>query len=261
MGKTGSGCRGRADGHFHPSRVPGPPAGRQRQAGLGGSARAARRRLVKALRAVPSDVRVRLEGLAVEAARIRKRRDLIWFLLLDSMSTWGNSRGHRGLIEEPKNYQRVTFRQLKSLRPKARTGRLELVLRAAKVMWPARKAAYLSGDFDRIQTLGGVAAVKRTALGLKGRDAKIEFLQQFQGIGEKYARNCWMLLKDPDFEDCVALDSRIEKVERLLGTDRGGYAEREQALVEIAHDAGLSAWELDRILYNRLDWVLAALKR
>lgn len=223
--------------------------------------RAARRLLVSVLGDLPEDVRSRLRELKAEAAQLRRRQDLVWFLLLDAMSTWGNSRGHDGLIKDGDNFQRVTFRVLKPLAPRVRRAQLGIVLRAAKVRMPDRKAEYLARNFDQIEALGGLAAVKKAMFDLKGRNAKIEFLRRFHGIGEKYARDCWMNLKDPDFEDCVALDVRVLRVERLLGSDRGGYAGREQSLVGLAHDAGLSGWELDRILYNYSGWVLEALKQ
>ena len=63
-----------------------------------------------------------------------------------------------------------------------------------------------------------------------------------------------------EFHDRIALDSRIAKISVLIGIEDKSYEEREQAYLRIAAQAGLNGWELDRILYNYTDEVIAGLQ-
>jgi hypothetical protein len=54
---------------------------------------------------------------------------------------------------------------------------------------PAQKARWLVRNFDRIESMGGVRGASRAALAARGRHAKLAFMLQFDGIGDKYARN------------------------------------------------------------------------
>jgi hypothetical protein len=77
-----------------------------------------------------------------------QRPDFVWYELLLSFATMGNSRGASGLIHNKDNYKRVTFEALKRKgTKKARLRELRTVLHAAKVRMPDRKAAWLAEDF------------------------------------------------------------------------------------------------------------------
>jgi hypothetical protein len=54
---------------------------------------------------------------------------------------------------------------------------------------------------------------------------------------------------DSDFRDAVALDERIRSISSVLGIADLPYMEREAEYQSIARDAGIEAWDLDRILY------------
>ena len=83
-------------------------------------------------------------------------------------------------------------------------------------------------------------------------------MKQFHGIGDKYARDIWMNVYDPDFRECMALDSRAQSITGALGYSFKRYEEHEQFYLEIAHAAHINGWELDRLLYNFRDHYLAA---
>ena len=51
---------------------------------------------------------------------------------------------------------------------------------------------------------------------------------------------------------------RQEKVTQALGYTFGTYEEEERFYQEIAREADISGWELDRLLYNYTDHFLAA---
>ena len=106
--------------------------------------------------------------------------------------------------------------------------------------------------------MGGVAAALNRMRSLQGRMAKLAFFRQFVGIGDKYGRNIWMDLCDPDFRDSIAIDVRLQKMYPLLGVPTKNYELAEAAMLDIASEAGLTGWELDRLLFHFPDHFLAA---
>jgi hypothetical protein len=217
-----------------------------------------RQRLLSFLRNPPQRMLEHLEALKAQGVAERGRADFVWHMLLQGMATLGNSRGHVGLIDNQENYRRVTFDALSGLPADERLVRLETVLRAAKVRMPAKKARWLAANFNRIQALGGMHAAQRIALSQVGREAKIAFFKQFAGVGDKYARDTWMNVSDPDFYDSIALDSRVKKVSDALGLAFHDYASYERYYQELAREAGRQTWEVDRLFYWFNAEVLAA---
>jgi len=215
----------------------------------------ARQRLVTTVRFLASKRRGFLERLKAEHDQL-ERPDFIWHCLLQSFATMGNVRGWDGLIDNRDNYQKVTFDVLSQLPPSERLSVLEKTLRDAKVRWPAKKAKWLARNFDRIMRMGGLAEAKATLLSKPGRAEKIEFLKSFDGIGDKYARNIMMVVYHPDFRESVAIDKRITSLSDKLGLSFDRYEEHEQFYLDVAHEAGLNGWELDRLLFNFRDEIM-----
>jgi hypothetical protein len=173
----------------------------------------------------------------------------------------GNVRGWDGLIGNRDNYQKVTFDVLSQLLPSERLSVLEKTLRDAKVRMAAKKAKWLARNYDRIMRTGGLTAAKAALLSRPGRTGKIEFLKSFDGIGDKYARNIMMDVYHPDFRETVAIDVRITSLSNELGLSFNGYEEHEQYYLDVAHEAGLNGWELDRLLFNFRDEVMHRLQQ
>jgi hypothetical protein len=187
------------------------------------------------------------------------RPDYIWHSFLAGAATMGSATGYAGLIENPENYEQVTFDKLVALSPEERTAQLEQVLGKAKVRWARSKAAYLATNVDRVVELGGPEAVRDMLLSTQGREDKIKFLASFAGIGPKYARSVLMDSYHEDFRDSLALDSRIQKVTDALGMKFTNYQAHEDFYVDVAHEVGINGWEMDRLLYNYVDEVLQGL--
>jgi hypothetical protein len=179
-----------------------------------------------------------------------KRPDFIWHYLLQSFATMGNSKGWDGLIGEKKNYNRIVFDELETLSADERTKIVNEVCRIAKIRMPAKKAEFIIRCFDQINGLGGQEFAKEKLLSLEGRDKKINFLLQFHGIGEKYARNIMMDVYHEDFRNSIAIDDRIKKISKLIGIEYESYQEHEKFYLEAGKKAGLNGWEVDRLLYN-----------
>lgn len=214
-----------------------------------------RAKLIQLLKNPTSAMKNRLNELK-KGINDLERPDFIWHFLLQSFSTMGNSRGHYGLILNRANYNRVTFEAVSSLNKEDRLNNFENVLFQAKVRMPRQKSQWLEKNYDYIVSLGGLQAVKNLALSQKGTVAKIRFMQNFHGIGSKYARNIWMDVVHPDFINNIAIDERIKKITEALGYSFDNYEKHEQFYLDIAKEAGITGWELDRLLYNFNDYFL-----
>ena len=219
-----------------------------------------RARLVRYLRNLRPEVSARLTRLKLEGEAARLRPDFLWYFLLTSFSTMGNSRGFAGLMSDPDHLQRLSYDSLLALEPAARQAAIEAVLRRAKIRMPAQKAQWLARNLIEIQAMGGLAEANAAAFRQPHRAAKIEFLKQFAGIGDEYARNIWMDVYDPAFHDAVAIDQRIKNVSTALGVSFTRYLAHESYYQELAGEAGLQPWELDRVLYWTLPDVLGAIR-
>lgn len=179
-----------------------------------------------------------------------ERPDFIWHYLLQSFSTMGRAAGWDGLIGNNKNYRRVAYEVIKALPPAQRLPHIQLVCQQAKIRMPNRKAEFILGCFYRIETLGGLGLVKAQLLATPGREAKIQFLDAFPGIGQKYARNIMMDVYHEDFHNSVAIDIRIQAISARLGLSFASYNEHEAFYLRVAQEAGVNGWELDRLLFN-----------
>ncbi len=211
---------------------------------------AAKTRLVAVVRVLAAEKRAELERHK-EGQSGLARPDFIWHYLLQSFSTMGRASGWHGLIGNQANYRRITYTALAALTPQARASQVQKVCRAAGIRMPDKKADYILGCFECVTRLGGPEAAKAKLLARPGREAKIAFLKSFPGIGPKYARNIMMDVYHEDFRDSIALDVRIKAISKALGLPSSmPYAEEERFYLDVAREAGLNGWELDRLLFN-----------
>ncbi len=216
-----------------------------------------RQRLLGALRHLTPDMKETLRKRKEEGLEQRDRPDFIWHSLLQSFATMGNARGWDGLVGNEANYNLLTFEALSGLDSVERLERLDKVLRASKVRMPGKKSAWLGLNHEMIVEMGGPEEARRQALAQNGRDGKVAFMLRFHGIGDKYARNIWMDVYHPDFRDAIAVDERIKRITEALGYSFKNYAEHERFYQQIAREAGLEGWEVDRLLYNHQGEFLA----
>lgn len=210
----------------------------------------ARDRLVAVVRGLAAEKRAELERLKNEGRTGLDRPDFIWHYLLQSFATMGRASGWKGLIQNEENYRRVTYDTLATLTPEAREAQVRQTCRAAGIRMPDKKADYILGCFEYVKRLGGPEAAKAKLLAQPGREPKIRFLQTFPGIGPKYARNIMMDVYHEDFRDSIALDVRIKAISDALGLSFTSYTEHEAFYLDVARQAGLNGWELDRLLFN-----------
>jgi len=217
-----------------------------------------RTRLIRLLTNLTPEMKSKLKQEKAKQTELKKP-DFIWHFILQSFSTMGNSRGYDGLIRNEENYKKVTFEALSKLAGKDRLELLNRVFSAASLRMPVQKAQWAALNYDLIVSMGGLAKVKQLALSQKGTTAKIRFMKQFNGIGDKYARNIWMDVYHPDFRNSIAVDERIKTVSKAMGYSFSTYEDHENFYLEIAKEAGLEGWEFDRLMYNFQSYFLGNL--
>jgi len=215
-------------------------------------------RFIQLLKNLTPEMKARLQQEKTKQRELEKP-DFIWHFILQSFSTMGNSRGYQGLILNKTNYQQVTYEALTPLTKEKRRQILEQVFRAASLRMAVQKAEWAAENHDLIASMGGPIKVKQLALSQKGTKAKIAFMKQFHGIGDKYARNIWMDVYHPDFRNSIAVDERIKDITKTLGYSFSNYEAHEQFYLDIANEVALEGWELDRLLYNFKEYFLSAL--
>lgn len=202
-----------------------------------------------------TDADERIEKIKNKTKQRRERSDTLWFELILSMSTWQGS-GGSDLATEEEYYSQVTYDNLLQMDEDERIPHLEEVLLEAGVNMYQKKSRYISSHVERIESMGGLEAAQDEFESKDGKEAKMELLKQFKGIGDKYARNIGMDLFHPDFRDTIALDTRIGNVTDELDIEFESYEEEEEFYVSVADRLGITPWELDRLLYRYTDEVV-----
>ena len=138
--------------------------------------------LIEALIKRPKYHDLKLSELHLKALETSTREDWLWYLMLSSMSTMGNSRGYEGLIQRQENYSLVSHNALKALNFDDRRYNLNKGLELAKVRRYTRKAVWLERNFEFIESCGGIHKVQAFILQTSGRECKIRLLKLFDGI-------------------------------------------------------------------------------
>lgn len=211
--------------------------------------RSAKTKLLSIVRKLYPEFVRELEEEKRRGATLWEKPDFIWEALLGSMATMGDSRGKR-LVEDVDLHQRVVFSALGTLSPARRFRVLENTMRQAEVRWYRKKARWLADNFSRLVADGGPEGAKQTLESCPGREAMMRFLRSFRGIGEKYARNVMMDAFHPCFRESIAFDARLKNVSAALGVQFSDYRQAEEFFLDVAHQAELSGWELDRLIYK-----------
>lgn len=197
-----------------------------------------------------------LDGLKDSAIKERTRPDFVWSRIIESFSTMGSSRGYEGLMENPDRMKIINYYAIADMDPSSRLLEIERVLRDSKIRWPSRKAEYIVHNHQMMERLGGPELVTADLWNCRGKREKIDFLKQFKGIGDKQARDIMMNAFDADFQDSIAVDARIKQICSVAGLDFADYESQEEFLIQLAHEIGLTGWELDRLMYWFKDEIL-----
>ncbi|WP_288338440.1 hypothetical protein [uncultured Sphingomonas sp.] len=124
-----------------------------------------------------------------------------------------------------------------------------------------RTSAFLERVYGRLLEEGGPEGSRSTLEEMSGPEI-LAFWAAFDGVGPKYARNIMMDIHHPSFRrDYFAIDSRIQKLLPVLGyTGPNRYESMEAFLNKLAADTGMEGWDLDRLLYQRHDDLIARIQ-
>lgn len=203
------------------------------------------------------DVETTLSDLKETGQQRWKRDDVLWFEIVLSLATQGNSEGARLVVENDniveERYNRISFEAIEQMNPEDRLDKIRQMLLDANVSYQNRTAEALIENFEIVkQDHGDPKGLKEAYKQQDGAEEKIRFLKKFKLVGPKYARNIGMDLYHPDFRNYIAIDSRIKNIFEEIGFDHEerSYEEQEQFLRSVAHDLEIEPWELDRILYH-----------
>ncbi len=185
--------------------------------------------------------------------------DFLWHSIYASFGTW---QGSKNRTEYMARYPQLTFPVLSQQPAQERQAVIRDLIGQPGICpnMFRRKAKYLADNVGLMEGLiatcnvTGEADLTRILLSSQGRDAKIRFLKKFKGVKDKYARNIMLDVYHPEFTDAaIAIDSRIGGVlqrHRLPTLRDLKYDVLEALLISIAHNMGLIAWEIDRLIYR-----------
>jgi hypothetical protein len=219
---------------------------------------------VKTLVAVAKNLRNKykdeLESKKEKGRALLKRPDFLWHELLVSYSTWGGISRNEGMITDKNKNQQITYAELKNLSNEDRVNRLRQIMKDAKIHYYKKKAPMLVRCFEKIEEIGGLEQANAMLLNKKCAAEMTEFLNDFPGIGPKYANNIMMDCYHPFFHEKIALDSRIRSISSELGLNLKKYSDHEKFYLNIAKEAGIEGWELDRLIFEHRDEFLNALR-
>jgi endonuclease III len=133
-------------------------------------------------------------------------------------------------------------------------------MKDAKIHYYKKKAPMLARCFEKIEEIGGLEQANAMLLNKKCAAEMTKFLDDFPGIGPKYANNIMMDCYHLFFHEKIALDSRIWSISRELGLNLKAYHDHEKFYLNIAEEAGIEGWELDRLIFGHRDEFLNALR-
>jgi hypothetical protein len=217
-----------------------------------------RKRLVELFKGLTPDMKTFLKKEKAKA-RDLERPDFIWYILLKSLAAMGNSRDTDQSLLSDEHYQALTFEALNESAPEERQRRLEETFRQAGVTAAEQKAEWAADNHVRIAALGGIEKARKTALSQKGQRGKIAFMKRFRGIGDKQAKGIWMDVFHQDFRNTIAIDERTRQLAAAAGHSFTSPEEQEKFFIEVGQEAGLTGWEVDRLVSNFRDHFLKAL--
>lgn len=193
----------------------------------------------------------RLDERRVAGKKDLDRRDWIWTALVQSQATLGRV-PNMVVLNSLKSQWR--WSSIEHLQTTACGERLREAFKSAGIRWPAKKVDRLVSNRQRLIESGGPNEFRKMWLSCTSLETALAHLRPFEGVGEKYARNIGMDVADPRFEQCIAVDSRIEALAEWLDPQLGKgprrYLRIETYLLTLAKRAGVTGWHLDRTMFN-----------
>lgn len=207
----------------------------------------------------------------------RDRPDFLWRGAVRAVMTVRGGRFYER-IEGDKTW---SFEELSSLSSPKRLARFRTMAGVRSADQRNRRVDQLTANFERLCQDGILDREQSYLRELSGDHEKVSYFaarrfanRRLVGFGPKYSRNFWLDIADSEVSrERFAIDSRIQsvlaaiwqgldsddqKLSAVLSNEKE-YRKIERELFAIAHEAGVNAWEADRVLYTVLS--SAKLKR
>lgn len=214
-----------------------------------------RGKVVRAVQALAQEHAEALERSKAGAVEHGGHADWPWNGIVLSAATLGGSWRWDKRVK-PIYDAELSWAALDGLPEEERRGRFNKVGR----YW-RRTSAFLERMYERLSQEGGPHVTRSKLAAMRGPEI-LAFWSAFDGVGPKYARNIMMDVHHPSFrQGFFAIDSRIQKLLPVLGYEgTKQYGAMEGFLNQLADDAGVDGWDLDRLLYQRHDDVIARVR-
>ena len=109
--------------------------------------KSSRELLIDMLRNIPQHMKIKLECLREIGAIVSTRDDLVWYMLLQSMSGMGNNRGYKRLMLNAEKFYYLRWKTIKDLPQSERLDHITSVLSDTTVRRHEIKAKWLLKNF------------------------------------------------------------------------------------------------------------------
>ncbi len=198
----------------------------------------------------------------------RRKPDELWRTVLAQIAVPGNARAGYVIANSYEAKRQTALRRLKAFRTdRQRLHHLYWILRAVgsryagKSLKKDRQSKAALHNFHVLTTPGGPKRFFGRISKLRTETERIEALrQELKGYGPKSARDTAIELGLA--KDCLALDIRLKKLLEAVGAQIKGISNRgaEMALVRKLGRRNLTGAQIDRILFQNYDKILADIK-
>ncbi len=234
-----------------------------------------RNRLIRLLRDLPTfapQLSKQIEDLRIQGKHEWKENDFLWRGIVRAATTVQGGCAYHNIATLPR--QTWSFDRAIGVPQNHRATFLQDLIKARKP--DNKRVQQMLCNLNRLGSRKKLGQEQRSLRKLSGAHNKVEYFltvesgtKKFTGFGPKYARNFWLDYSDKDVScKCFAIDSRIQSVlsviwpcldgaegkkfiKKALSRDHS-YKKIESALLDIAKEAGVSAWYADRTLYHLL---------
>jgi hypothetical protein len=193
--------------------------------------------------------------------------DELWWKIVGEIAAQGNARAGFVIENSYEAKRQISLPRLKAFRTDSK--RLQhihwvfVTIRGRYVGKNFRRDPKSKADLRNFHTMtgkGGPKSFFRRIANESSESARIEALQELAGYGPKTARDTAIELGLA--KNCLALDTRLRALLGAVGaqTNRASYDAIEKALLTKVVRPRLTGGQLDRILFQNYDKILADIK-
>jgi len=193
--------------------------------------------------------------------------DELWWKIVGEIAAQGNARAGFVIENSYEAKRQISLSRLKAFRTDGeRLRQIHWVFATVRTRYIRKnvrrdpKSRAVLRNFHMLTGNGGPKRFFRRIANERSETARIQVLQELAGYGPKTARDTAIELGLA--KNCLALDSRLRTLLSAVGaqTDRASYDAVEKALLTKVAGPRLNGGQLDRILFQNYDKILADIK-